>query len=57
MPATNKNLAPSGQEGSRTFYTAMWNIVNGWGGEIKAGGCGIGVNGDRGGGIDGDKIC
>jgi hypothetical protein len=35
MPATNRNLAPSGQEGSGTFQMAMWNIVDGRGGRLK----------------------
>ncbi len=35
---------------------AMWNIVNGRGGEIETGGRWIGTNGDRCGSTDGDKI-
>jgi hypothetical protein len=35
MPATNGNPAPSGQEGSRTFWIATWNIVDGRGGRLK----------------------
>jgi hypothetical protein len=35
MPATNKNLVPSGQEGSRTFWMAMLNMVDGRGGRLN----------------------
>jgi hypothetical protein len=57
MPAPNKNPAPSGQEGSRTIQIATWNTVNGRGGETTTGSRGHEANGDRIGGIDGDKNC
>jgi hypothetical protein len=41
MPETNKNLAPSSQEGSGTFWMAMWNIVNGKGGRLKQAATGL----------------
>jgi hypothetical protein len=41
MPATNKNPAPSGQEGSKTFRTATWNIVNGMGGRLTQAAAGL----------------
>ncbi len=34
MPAINDNAVPSQPEGSRTFWMATWNIVNGRGGRL-----------------------
>jgi hypothetical protein len=41
MPATNRNLAPSGQEGSGTFRMATWKIIDGRGGRLKQGADGM----------------
>jgi hypothetical protein len=41
MPATNKNLAPFGQEGSRTFWIAMWNIIDRREGRLKQAAAGL----------------
>jgi hypothetical protein len=41
MLATNKNPAPSGQEGSGTFLMAKWNIVNERGGRLKQAAAGL----------------
>jgi hypothetical protein len=57
MPATDRNPAPFGQEGSRIFWMVTWNIINRRGGEIDTGGHWIGANEDRGSGTDGVKIC
>ncbi len=41
MPATDRNPAPSGQEGSGTFWIATWNIVNKREGKLKQAAAGM----------------
>ncbi len=41
MPATYKNLAPSGQEGSGTIQMGTWNILNWRGRRLKQAAAGL----------------
>jgi hypothetical protein len=41
MPAIDDNVVPSQPKGSRTFWMATWNIINGRGGRLTQAAAGM----------------